>query len=378
MMNEDEIKKEFIRIMEEKHSGLLYPKKVFGCMMAVFIEQEPVTQERIEELTGYSKTIVSQMLTLIQVNFPVKPLKKLGIRKKYYVVNLEAREFMLTFFRVIIDSYKSKVDFMVPLIEDLSPYTQKHVRFSNFQEFLRKYHETSTLYIDLLTETADDLSSLIKTGKINASELFDRGVLGSQEYLRQVQSLLKPPTSFSEPLNQKIMTEELVEVYNLLKDKFYQKFRENMTSSGSRTAIARAIIGTELLLEQRPLTQEEIESVSGFHRSVISDTLKRLVMMGMVKLIKKPGDRKKYYMMVQSWDARTVGNFRLNVKYAVDMKEEIRSLIARLKQENGDDGNNSLVFCLQHVHHSYDMYGKYFKFLEMKYLNTRLKELEEK
>ncbi|MFW9996597.1 MAG: hypothetical protein ACFFD4_31420 [Candidatus Odinarchaeota archaeon] len=122
------------------------------------------------------------------------------------------------------------------------------------------------------------------------------------------------------------------------------------------------------------MTQEKIEQVSGFHMSVISDTLKLLVAMRMVKLIKKLGDRKKYYTMVQSWDARTISNFRLSVKYAMDVKEEISSLIAKIEPENGDEESNPLLACLRHVHHSYDMYGQYFKLLEMKYLSIRLKE----
>jgi hypothetical protein len=66
------------------------------------------------------------------VNFPLKQVKKPGIRKKYYTTGLKPRDFMLNFFKVLIDLYKDKVDFMLPIIEELKPYTQKHVRFRNF------------------------------------------------------------------------------------------------------------------------------------------------------------------------------------------------------------------------------------------------------
>ncbi|MFX0122988.1 MAG: hypothetical protein ACFFAE_05065, partial [Candidatus Hodarchaeota archaeon] len=96
-MNTIDIKREFIKFMEEKHTGLFFPKKYFGCMMAVFIEQEPITQDNIKKLTNYSKTTISQMLKLLQVNFPLIQIKKPKIRKKYYSVNISTREFMITF-----------------------------------------------------------------------------------------------------------------------------------------------------------------------------------------------------------------------------------------------------------------------------------------
>ena len=86
-MHTDEIKKEFIQFMENIHEGLLFPKNFFGCMMAVFIEQKPTTQERIEELTGYSRATISQMLKLIQINYQLKKIKEPGIRKKYYTIS---------------------------------------------------------------------------------------------------------------------------------------------------------------------------------------------------------------------------------------------------------------------------------------------------
>ncbi|MHA2295623.1 MAG: hypothetical protein ACXAEU_20840 [Candidatus Hodarchaeales archaeon] len=373
-MNDDDLKKDFVNYMDKMHTGLLYPKKYFGCMMAVVIEQEPVTQDRIEQLTGYSRTTISQMLTLMQVNFPLKQVKKPRIRKKYYTTGLQPRDFMLEFFRVIIDSYKDKVDFMLPLIEELKPYTQEHVRFRNFKQYLEKYHEMATLYIKLFSDTADELSTLIRTGQVNASRFFGNNLLSSQEYLKDIQDLLNPPDLSSSFSDQQVMDEKLVEIYGRLKNRYYQEFRENLTSAGSRTAIARAVIGTELLLEQRPLTQEEIEKATNFQRSIISDTLKLLLKMKMIEIIKKPGDRKKYYRVIQSWDVRMISRLRLNMKYAMGVKEKIISLIEKIKQKNTGEENNTLLVFLQHVHHSYKQYEQYFKLLEMKYLNIRLKE----
>jgi DNA-binding transcriptional regulator GbsR (MarR family) len=373
-MSTIEIKRDFIKFMEEKHSGLLFPKNFFGCMMAVFIEQEPITQDEIKRLTNYSKTTISQMLKLLQVNFPLIQIKKPKIRKKYYTINITTKEFMITFLKMLIEAYKDKVDFILPLIEEIKPYTKKHQKFQTFSEFLENYFKYSSLYINLLTDSAAEFSNLVKTEKIERDDLIKTDLKSSPKNQAYIQSLLNPPKLPTSVSNQQIGDKQLAKIYIQLKNKFYQKFRENLTSARSQTAIARAILGTELLLEKRPLTQEELERATDFQRSTISDTLKLLLSMKMVQLIKKPRDRKKYYMIVQSWDTRTINRLRLNIGYAIEMKRGISDFIEHLKRiDIGEDINPLLAF-FQDIHHSYEQFEQYYKLLEVKYLNIRLKE----
>jgi DNA-binding transcriptional regulator GbsR (MarR family) len=365
--------------MEEKHSGLLFPKNFFGCMMAVFIEPEPITQDQIKKLTNYSKTTISQILKLLQVNFPLIQIKKPKIRKKHYTINITTREFMITFLRMFIETYKDRNDFLLPLIEEIRPYTKKHRKFQNFSEFLENSFKYSSLYLKLLTDSAEKFSTFIKTGKTEIDDDINTDLLSSPENQIFIQSLFnspKLPTSISD---QPIKDKQLSRDYIQLKNKFYQKFRENLTSATSQTAIARTILGTELLLENRPLTQEELEHVTGFQRSIISDSLKSLLNTNMIQIIKKPGDRKKYYMIVQSWDTRTINRLRLNVRYANEMKKGINEFIEMTKQIDTGEDIKSLLAFFQDIHHSYEQFGQYFKLLEVKYLNIRLREyLEEK
>ncbi|UCG03339.1 MAG: hypothetical protein JSW11_04980 [Candidatus Heimdallarchaeota archaeon] len=373
-MNTIDIKREFIRFMEEKHAGLLFPKNYFGCMMAVLIEQEPITQDNIKKLTNYSKTTISQMLKLLQVNFPLIQIKKPKIRKKYYSINLSTGEFMITFLRMLIEAYRDKVDFILPLIEEIKPYTKKHQKFQNFSEFLENFFKNSSLYIKLLTDSSEEFSILVKSEKIEIDELISTDLINSPENQTYIQSLFTPPKLPTSIFIQRIGDKELSRIYVQIKNKFYQKFRQNLTSARSRTAIARAVIGTELLLEKRPLTQKELERATGFQRSTISDTLKLLLNLKMVQLIKKPGDRKKYYMIVQSWDARTINRMRANIGYAIEMQEGISDFIEITKQIDTGEEINSLLTFLHHIHHSYKQFEQYFKLLEVKYLNIRLKE----
>ncbi len=357
--------------MEEIHVGLIYPKKFFGIMMAIFIEEKPITQDRIEELTEYSKTTISQLLTLIQVNFPIKQIKKPGVRKRFYTIGIGPKEFMMTFLQMMLDAYKDKIDFMLPLIKELQPYINQHPRFYNFKMFLEKYYEMSNLYVGLLSNTVDEFKNLITIGKISASEISNFNFLSSFDNLKHVQEMLNPSKTTSKSIDQPIIDKKLALIYIQFKERFYQEFRENLTSAGYQTNLARTIIGTELLLENRPLNQEEIEKITKFQRSVVSDTLKRLVQWKMVEIIKIPGDRKKYYMMVLSWDARIINKFKLNQNYGIIIKKKVSQLI---KKAQKNEKNTSLINSLQHVYNSYDQFEQYFKLLEVKYLNIRLKE----
>ncbi len=360
--------------MEEKHSNLLFPKKYFGCMMAIFIEQEPITQNRIKTLTNYSKTTISQVVKLLQLNFPIIQLKKPKKRKKYYTINITTKEFMITFLRMLIEADKDKADFIPPLIEEIKPHIKKHQKFQNFHEFLENSLKFGSLYLNLLTDSTEELSTLIKTGRIEKKGSSETDLKHSPEYEGFIQSLRKPPEMQISLTLQRIEDKQLSKTYIQLKEKFFKGFRENLTSARSQTAIARTILGTELFLENRPLTQEELERTTGFQRSIISDTLKLLVKMKMVQLIKKPGDRKNYYLMVQSWDTRTINRMRMNIGYAQEMKKVMREFIEITQQIDTEEENKALLVFFQEIHHCYEQFEQYFKLLEKKFLKIRLKE----
>lgn len=373
-MNTIDIKKSFIRFMEEKHSGLLFPKNFFGCMMAVFVEQEPITQDTIQKLTNYSKTTISQILKLLQVNFPLVQIKRPKKRKKYYTINLTTKEFMITFLRMLIEAYQDKADFLLPLIEEINPYTKKHPKFQQFKDFLINSYKYSSLYLRILTESAEEFGELLNTGDVGKETKENTNVIKSQEHIEYIQGLFEPPKLSNSDSIPQISDKYLSGIYVQLKENFYQKFRENLTSARSQNAIARTILGTELLLENHPLTQEELEMSTGFQRSIISDTLKTLINMKMVQVIRKQKDRKKYYTIVQSWDTRTINRLRLNIIYATEMKKGLNEFIELTRQLETTENVRSLLAFFQEIHNSYEQFEQYFKLLETKYLNIRLKE----
>ena len=370
----EKIKKDFIQLMEIAHQGLIFPKNYFGCMMAIFIEQKPITQDRIESLTGYSKTTISQMIKLMQMNIQLEKVKKPKIRKKYYSIESPPRDFMLKFLRRIMDAYQNKPEFVPPLTEEILPYVDKHVRFMNFYSFLKNLYDSSMLYLNLIVDTSQELDDLIHTGQIKGSPLLTSNLMDSPENLKYLQEIMKPSQPSISSEEYPVLSEDLSKIYIELKNKFYQQFQANLTLNESQLMSARRIIGTELLLENRPITQEDIEDATHLARSLISDALALLLSWKMIRVIKKPHDRKNYYFMNQSWDVRMIGRLRLNKKYADGISQKIIYLKEEAKKEPQSDAKESLINILEHISHSFLQYGQYFKFLEMKYLNNRLQK----
>ena len=256
----------------------------------------------------------------------------------------------------------------------IEPYTKKHQKFQYFSEFLQNSFKYSSLYLNLLTDSAEEFGKMVESGEIDIDAATNTALLNSPENQEYIQTLFHPPKLPKTVSNQRIEDKHLEKIYIQFKNKFYRKFRENLTSASSQTAIARAVLGTELLLENRPLTQKELEDTTGFQRSIISDTLKLLLIMKMVQIIKNPGDRKKYYMIVQSWDTRTINRLRLNIGYSIEMMKGIREFIEITQRLTSGENVNSLLTFFHDIHHSYQQFGQYFKLLEVKYRYIRLKE----
>ncbi len=371
-MKSEKIKKEFIQFMEDSHKNLIFPKNFIGCMMSVFIEQKLVTQERVMELTGYSLSTVSQMLNLIQRNMRLDRIKEPKIRKKSYTFYLPPRIFMFDFFQIIIESFIDKIEFVLPIIEELNQYTNKHEAFLKFQNFLKQFYEKSNIFLSLHTDTSKEMKELILSNSQNESSLDDSTLQESLEYSKKIKEIFKLPLEPKDDSFQAIQSEELLKSYIELKNRFYQQFRATLQTSQLMTA--RSIIGTELLLENRPMTQVEIEENTHLARSLISEALNLLLEYRMVKLIKKSGDRKNYYLIYQSWDVRMINRIRASQKHAKNIRMKLYSWMEELKQDKANEDAKSLLTTLSEIHHSYAKFEQFYKILELRYFKRYVKD----
>ncbi|MFX0066878.1 MAG: hypothetical protein ACFFC7_32495 [Candidatus Hermodarchaeota archaeon] len=366
----DDIKKEFIRFMEELHTQYTYPKNFFGCLMAILIEHPPPHQKRIMELTGYKRTTVSETLTKIQMSLPLKQIKIPGERKKFYKYGDDPTSFMMDFLDVVLESEESKLDYIPPILEEVSKYSEKHPRFRNFELFLKTIYYQFNLYFNLLEESKEEFKGILKTGNIDSSKIQELNSSRSEEMTSFIQKILKPSkklVEFDESKSE--MDKKLFEIYIQLKHRYYQKIREIMGPLRSQQAVYLPLIFQNILIEPEAVTQEEIEIATTLQRSIISEVLQFLVQQGLLKVFRKPGDLKKYYQNTISWSGLVLNRFKRFFGYTKLVKEKIKNLTEQLKtiNDNSEEFHSLLTF-FEKMYTAYDLSEQYVQSLQVKFL----------
>ncbi|MFX0095871.1 MAG: hypothetical protein ACFFBD_29300 [Candidatus Hodarchaeota archaeon] len=364
-MKIDDIKKEFIQFMEKVHTQYAYPKNFFACLMAILIEQHPITQDRIMELTRCSRTTVSQLLTQIQMNLPIKQVRIPGKRNKFYEYTSEPTDFMIDIFISNLESEEFKVDYIPPIIEEISPYSEKHPIFSNFKHFLETLYHHFSLYFDVLSKSREEFISIIKADKAVISKLKEYNKMQPEKIAKILKS---QEIESDEPKSE--MDPELFKTYIQFKRKYFQKIREVIGPLRSQKATYYVIIFQNILIEQEPITQEEIQDSTGYQRSIISDTLQILIQQGLVKVFRKPGDLKKYYQNTISGDQMVFNRFKRVSGYTKTVKTKIDSLIEQLKNFKDDSSEyQSTKTFFEKMYQAYDNAEQYIEALEIKFLS---------
>ena len=168
----------------------------------------------------------------------------------------------------------------------------------------------------------------------------------------------------------------LLESYIELKYKYFQKLRENINPFYNQAIIAWTIILHEILIEQEPITQKQIQASTRFQRSIISDMLKILIDRDLVKIIKIQGDKKKYYQAKHSWYGLALNKFDRNIEYARNVRNYMKILIKKL-EANKDDSEeySTLDLFFEKIHKSYELLEQYLQSLKVIFIQTLMKML---
>ena len=145
-MKIEKIKRDYIEYMEEVHGVYMYPRNFFGCLLSIIIESEPISQERIMALTGYSQATVSLTIQKIQLLMPIRSLRKVGDRRHYYMYEDPPEGFLLDLLRKRVDAQ----DIDLSLIEKtLLKLRKKESGSSGYKRFLN-YLENMLFYYTLI------------------------------------------------------------------------------------------------------------------------------------------------------------------------------------------------------------------------------------
>ena len=276
-----QLKIDFLAFMEQVHGALGFEPNLIAVLFSLLLEGDYITQDRVMELTGLSRTTVSETLKKLAdpfSSFPVLATRRPGDRRKFYYCPLGIDEYVMTFFtsataasdfsEEILHEMKARLDALgsrttdvvhvrkfftyllnvLILIQDLMEYSRMHMeRFSEDPDYIPKF-------------TDEDFTSIER----------------------------KPP----EPPVKKFRPRENDSLLDI-KREYIRETLEHASPVGRRREIAA--VSLALILSADPMNQEEIMEVTGYGRSTVSENLAKIEEMNVLSVVKKPGDRKKYY-----------------------------------------------------------------------------------
>jgi DNA-binding transcriptional regulator GbsR (MarR family) len=146
------IKRDFINYLLEILPPSGKQRDLGAIYFGLYLEHEPVTQEQLRELTGASRTAISEALTLFLNLKTVKLIKKPKDRKKYYTPNISMADYSLIKYtnqkRVFTQIKKGITSELLPALALISGSEEK---ISRFEEFLKENIRCYQVLEDFIT-----------------------------------------------------------------------------------------------------------------------------------------------------------------------------------------------------------------------------------
>jgi DNA-binding transcriptional regulator GbsR (MarR family) len=320
-MTLEKIKREFIAYMEGAHSGYPYPRNLFGCLLAILVEPNPVTQERIMELTGYSQTAVSLTIQKIQLLFPVKKIKKSGDRKHYYIYDGSPNSFLLDLTRKRVDVQDIDLNFIQAMLEKAQEMEKRSKSIGRFIDYLNNMKLYLSQNHALRTASADSFKTALVSGSMKGINLQDSRLLEEAELANFLKQLREVSSSANDsPLGKSESSDE----YLSLKRDYFSGLKENLNPLYSQELVNRMIVFHYILLEGRA-TQDAIEEATLLPRSTVSESLKNPVERGLLKVQKK--SRTKIYQSGISFVELQLGSYDRAALFFHTVNEKLSKLV---------------------------------------------------
>ena len=283
-MELDDLKRQLITIIEPSHSLFLLPKNYLNVIMALLIEKDPISQDRLIKLTDFSRSAISQILSQLKpfLSIPMKISRMEGHRKKGYFLDEEQDKIFDRLYNKFLDTFQVPLDHLESLLKELQTLCKTHESYLKFYNFANILFQSCTI--------SKKIANDIKENPKYLSDEFDKKKF--HQTISEILSQKSKEISFNLQ-DIPVMTKEMKSRYNALKTQFYSTITD-IFSIKSEQDRNYSHIFLEVLVENRPITQDEIIETTQLNRSIVSSALKLMVAGGSVQLIKTK-DRKKYY-----------------------------------------------------------------------------------
>ncbi|NHI91334.1 MAG: hypothetical protein EAX96_02450 [Candidatus Lokiarchaeota archaeon] len=287
MIELENLKRQLISTLEEKYFQNFTRQKLWTIILVMMIENRPITQDQIMDLTGYGRSMVSQTLNEIYSIGMVQSIKVRGQRKKLFQTSCNIMTMYTRPLLQFIELYKSNKNFIYDFIQKVKILKIIHPEIQHFLLFLNTLQKITDLYLNMGVELETDLSKLLNEKE---NYLNDQ----SEQLFEQLDIFKEKPLEIVNTLNEiEPMDPELKEELDTIKRDFLHILENFFYTATAEKEFG--LIMDCLFLEYLPVNQDRLIELTGYGRSTISTTIKTLVKMGLVQRVKILGERKKYY-----------------------------------------------------------------------------------
>ncbi len=288
-----QVKIDYVSYMTQIFKVMAYDEIITSILYALMVEGgKYLTQEDLEFLTGFSRSSISEALskvTLITQDFPIIHTRKPGDKKKYYYCPISFEEYVKRSFLVTADVSKQSIEFLPKLITRLDTISPQTPSIFNVKRIFMYLYAAISYYELIMKKSNEFLGEMFDDPDYepNFSTLIDN----TQIYL---------PKRGTIPSN-----DTLVQI----KREFITRMISMSTEllGGNEELIA---VFLALMLENDPVTQDELIKLTGSSRSNVSRALSMMVDLKILDTIKKPQDRKKYYKSKTSFEDYGLGKLK--------------------------------------------------------------------
>ncbi len=314
----EQLKKQCIETLDQIHSKFGFQKKAFAVIISLYLEEKPITEVQIMELTDCARSTTSILLKLYTSQRMVKVIKYPGDRKKYWTPAIDFADYWSHYLKFIIDTYKSNINFIPNHIKTLKSIYKENSEVNHYWNFLNDFYMLNDIFISIF-------NSILENPKDpNSSHLINKII---EEKKKETQSYLEK------------LDPQPIESFDLEKEiiSFVEDLATTIEPTGSSRDIAK--ISALLLAKQTGLTQEEISDSLKISRGTVSETLNLLTQYGFIKAEKHLKSKKLIY-----------SNACTTIDLVIKKFDALQAFCAQITQISKNFEQKFKEFGLKHAH----------------------------
>jgi len=318
-----QLKIDYLAFMEQIHGALGFEPNLMAVLFSLLIEGEYITQDRVIELTGLIRSTVSETLKKLtdpSSEFPVLVTRRPGDRRKHYYCPLDFYEYVMNFYTSANSASEFSEEISLETLARLDALGLETREASHVRTFISYLLEVVTLIQDLLKYTGEHMERYLREPEYTLHF--------SEEDFEAMKVEHPEPDAPRFTLNE---DDSLLAI----KQDYIRKTLEGAAPIGRRREIGA--VSLVLILSADPVTQEEIMEVTGYGRSTVSENLAKIEELNVLNVVKKPGDRKKYYRSVMKLQGYGTQKFQIQQRsYGQIVKMIEGRFLPELEKTPGD------------------------------------------